>query len=209
MTCVGYNLCHPLHCSSLLNELYVLGLIFVAFLCNMCGCSCSPFWWCSGSCPSEVGRRLLGAFCVLQTQSRSCAVLPEPRACRGAGMEKGHRWVWAEPRRVWPPEWEQAALGLRGARSLPTQSWHVPFVTARQGKRVKELPSHLTQRNTWKKKGCQECCWEQRQLFAFCPPTEYNLFKYWHVLLLKDFPFFHVLFWLLSMNDGGRGICTC
>lgn len=140
------------------------------------------------------------------SRQQAAAVLWEPLCPRGSrgqspavcGLTRG---VQVGPR-------------LRGAHSLGAARSH--FVTAVQplelpgsteiatescrGKGLKSFPFTFGKytRNTWKRKGCQECCWEEGQLFVFCPPTEYNLFKYLHVLLLKDFPFFPVLFWLLS-----------
>lgn len=85
-----------------------------------------------------------------------------------------------------------AALGPAAAWQHRNSHWRL------EGKGLKSFPftSRKYERNTWK--GCQECCWEEGQLFVFCPPPEYNLFKYLHVLLLKDFFFFPILLWLLS-----------
>lgn len=204
--CVGSSLCHLLCCNSLLNELYVLELIFVIFLCNRCGCSCSPFWCCFGGCPSEVNRsseRL--SYCsvhVVFSRLQLCCGSPgrdlegqSPAVCglaRGAGGAEA-------PGSTFPASCHFGTALQPWDLRLPGSTETAP--ESCRGKGLKSFPFTLRKhtRNTWKRKGCQE--WNavgRRDSCLFCPPTEYNLFKYLHVLLLKDFPFFLVLFWLLS-----------
>lgn len=181
-------LCHLLRCNSLLNELDVLGLIFVGFLCNTRGCSCSPFSWCFGSCPSEVSRSRKGW--VVGCISCSPDTKPQLWGSRGAGQECGHCCVCAEPRCVWGAGGaERIPWGHTAATSQFVTRQHRNSRWQLEGKRVKELPFHLAQmrKEYLEKKGMSGVLLGAGQLFVFCPLTEYNLFKYWHVLLLKDF----------------------
>lgn len=157
---------------------------------------------------------MLSVFCVLQTRTVLWEPLcPRHRESGGAGARCGHCCRVGRAL-VCVTTGVQVGLRLRGAHSQGIHSWQVPGLSLEpaaawqhrnshwklEGKRVKELPFHLKQicKNIWKRKGHQECCWEEGQLFVFCPPTEYNLFKYLHVLLLKDFLLLPVFFWLLS-----------
>lgn len=185
--CVGNSLCHLLCCNSLLSELYVLQPIFVIFLSNRYGCPCCPFWWCFGRCPSGVSR----------SRERLSSVHFVFSSCALGGLARV----------------AQAGLRLWGGHSLPAATVSLqcsPGSTERatescRGKGLKGFPFTLCKYtgNTWKRKGCQECCWEEGQLFVFCPPTEYNLFKYLHVLLLKDFlfcAFLVIKLWMVEME---------
>lgn len=130
-----------------------------------------------------------GSPCAPSTGAGVGTAVCELSSTAGAGTFPGSTQL-AAPRVVTGVQpWH---LQLPGSTETASESW--------RGKGLKSFPFTLRKyaRNTWKRKGHQECCWEERQLFVFCPPTEYNLFKYLHVLLLKDFPFLPVLFWLLS-----------
>lgn len=76
------------------------------------------------------------------------------------------------------------------------------------GKGLKGLPFHLTQicKKYVHKNGMvhRECCWEEGELFVFCLPPKYNLFKYLHDLLLKGFLSFPTHLWFIKLWMGER-----
>lgn len=106
---------------------------------------------------------------------------------------------------VHPEQHQQHSLPAATLSLQPLE--HRNSTESCRGKGLKSFPFTLCKytRNTWKRKGCQECCWEEGQLFVFCPPAEYNLFKYLHVLSVKDF----LSCTFLVMNGEDGEICNC
>lgn len=107
---------------------------------------------------------LLGVFRALQTQTRSCGDLEGQGRSAGTAAFVQSPAVCGEQAGLsaFPGDTQLPRPSLSpGSTGIAAGSW--------RGKGLKSFPFTLRKcaRNTWKRKGCQECCWEQDSCLFF------------------------------------------